>query len=416
MNNSYLLTNATIFDGENEELMEGGHILVADGLIRELGIGKTPSLQSVHVIDCRGLTLMPGLIDAHVHLGAVEVDFGGQSRRLSSSLIAILMTKRLEHFMKMGFTTLRDAGGTDWGFKHAINNGLVMGPDLVLSNRMLSQTGGHGDMRDRGESATQGHDCSTHGMIFRIADGISEVRQAVREQVRLGADFIKVMASGGAASPTDKLHQPQFSVEELKIIVEEAEMGGIYVAAHALPPTAILRAVTAGARTIEHGNLLDEESAKAMLDAGTFLIPTVATYVMAARHPERYSHTPESKQKVSDAADGALKSLEIAHRHGISIGSGSDLLGEEIMWLTREFELKSEVLGNYQTLRSATSVNAKAIKRSDIGVIEVGRRADIIGVKGNPLRNIGLLGNSEAISLVMKAGELQIGNIEVQVK
>ena len=407
MTENYLLTNATIFDGENETLIEGGHIYVADGLIRDVGTGKFSSTQSVTSFDCRGLTLLPGLIDAHVHLGAVEVDFGGQARRLSSSLIAILMTKRLEHYMNLGFTTLRDAGGTDWGFRQAIRDELIVGPDLILSNRMISQTGGHGDMRDRGESTAQGHDCSTHGMIFRIADGISEVRQAVREQIRLGADFIKVMASGGAASPTDKLHQPQFSTEELSVIVAEAEMGGVYVAAHALPPSAILRAVAAGARTIEHGNLLDEESAQAMATAGTYLIPTVATYVMAARHPERYNHTAEALEKISDAADGALRSLEIAHRHGVAIGSGSDLLGEEIMWLNREFELKSEVLGNFQTIRSATSVNARAINRSDIGVIEVGRRADIIGVTGNPLKNIGLLGDPEAMALVMKAGKVQ---------
>jgi imidazolonepropionase-like amidohydrolase len=407
MTENYLLSNATIFDGENEMLIEGGHIYVADGIIRDVGPGKFSSTQSVTNFDCRGLTLLPGLIDAHVHLGAVEVDFGGQARRLSSSLIAILMTKRLEHYMNLGFTTLRDAGGTDWGFRQAIRDELIVGPDLILSNRMISQTGGHGDMRDRGESTAQGHDGSTHGMIFRIADGISEVRQAVREQIRLGADFIKVMASGGAASPTDKLHQPQFSIEELSVIVAEAEIGGVYVAAHALPPSAILRAVDAGARTIEHGNLLDEESAQAMAAAGTYLIPTVATYVMAARHPERYNHTTEALEKISDAADGALRSLEIAHRHGVAIGSGSDLLGEEIMWLNREFELKSEVLGNFQTIRSATSVNARAINRSDIGVIEVGRRADIIGVIGNPLKNISLLGDPEAMALVMKAGKVQ---------
>jgi imidazolonepropionase-like amidohydrolase len=407
MTRNYLLTNATIFDGESETLIEGGYIQVTDGIIRDVGTGKFPSSQSMETLDCRDLTLMPGLIDAHVHLGAVEVDFGGQARRLSSSLMAILMTKRLEHYMTLGFTTLRDAGGADWGFRQAIQDGLIVGPDLILSNRMISQTGGHGDMRDRGESTVHGHDCSTHGMIFRIADGISEVRQAVREQIRLGADFIKVMASGGAASPTDNLHQPQFSTEELRIIVEEAEMSGVYVAAHALPSSAILRAVAAGARTIEHGNLLDEESAQAMAGAGTYLIPTVATYVMAARHPERYNHTLDSREKVTDAAEGALRSLEIAQRHGVAIGSGSDLLGEEIIWLKREFELKSEVLGNYQTIRSATSVNARAIDRSDIGVIEVGRRADIIGVRGNPVKNIGLLGDPEAIALVMKAGGLQ---------
>jgi imidazolonepropionase-like amidohydrolase len=406
MTNNFLLKNVSFFDGLNDGIHENYEIRIADGLIAEISKYPISVPTNLDTLDLKNLTVLPGLIDAHVHIGAVEVDFGSQARRLSSSLIAIQMLKRLEYLLDRGFTTARDAGGCDWGFKHAVAESLVRGPELMISNRMISQTGGHGDMRDRGESKPVGHDCSSHGMIFRVADGAGDVRRAVREQIRLGADFIKVMASGGAASPTDKLHQPQFSEEELRIIVEEAHMGGVYVAAHALPAWAISRAVSAGARTIEHGNLLDEQSAIEMAAAGTYLIPTVATYVMASRSLENYDHGAEANQKIIDAAEGALKSIELASKHKVKIGSGSDLLGHEISWLNQEFVLKSEIIGNFQTLKSATSINAEAINRSDIGSIEVGKKADLIAVTGNPLKTIEVLGSAENVQLVMKSGAL----------
>lgn len=406
MSMTHVLTNVLLFDGTGAEPTEGASVVVADGLIQEVHTdGALPPVDGER-IDCGGGTLLPGLIDAHVHIGAVDVYFENQGAKYSSSLMAFLMAQRLRHMLDRGYTTVRDCGGADWGFKRAIDEGMIPGPRIVISNRMLSQTGGHGDMRSRAETqavCSGGHD---FGMVFSIADGVDEVRRAVREQVRMGADFIKVMASGGAASPTDKLDRAQYSGEELRIIVEEAEMAGVYVAAHALPAVAIARAVEAGARTIEHGNFLDDESASLMARHGTFLVPTVATYVMASRHPERYDYPPEITEKVNSAAKAALHSLEIAARNGVRMGSGSDLLGEEISWLNHELELKAEVLGAAETLRCATSGNAELLGRDDIGVIEPGRRADLLVVDGNPLDGIAVLGSPGAVRLVMKDGHL----------
>jgi imidazolonepropionase-like amidohydrolase len=403
---TFVLIDALLFDGVASELSEGVSVVVADGHIREVHTdGAVPSVEGTR-IPCHGRTILPGLIDAHVHIGAVEVYFENQARQHPASLIAFKMAQRLRHLLNRGYTTVRDCGGADWGFKQALEQGLIAGPRVIISNRMLSQTGGHGDMRTRGETGHDHHSCNGFGMVFSVADGVSEVRRAVREQIRMGADFIKVMASGGAASPTDKIDRAQYSEEELRIIVEEAEMAGAYVAAHALPAVAITRAVAAGARTVEHGNFLDDESAALMAERGTYLVPTVATYVMADRHSERYDYTPEIAEKVSSAAKGALHSLEIADRHGVLIGSGSDLLGEEISWLNHELELKADVLGAASTLRAATSVNAELIGRDDIGVVEPGRRADLIVVDGNPLENVGVLGRPAGPDLVMQDGRI----------
>lgn len=406
MPETLLLCNALLLDGRGGDPVEGATVVVADGLIREVhAAGVTPTATGTR-IDCSGRTLMPGLIDAHVHIGALDVSFENQSRKYPRSLMAFKMAQRLRHLLDLGYTTVRDTGGTDWGFKKAVDDGLIPGPRVIISNRMLSQTGGHGDMRDRGEPGGDPHDHGDFGMVFAVADGITEVRRAVREQVRMGADFIKVMASGGAASPTDKLDRPQYSPDELRTIVEEAESAGVYVAAHALPSIAIRRAVAAGARTIEHGNFLDDVAAKEMVQAGAYLVPTVATYVMASRHPERYDYPAEITEKVNRAAAGALESLEVAARNGVLIGSGSDLLGEEIAWLNRELELKAEVLGASRALLAATSGNADLLGRDDLGVIEPGRRGDLLAVVGNPAEDISTLGRPGAVQLVVKDGRI----------
>lgn len=406
MTQTLIVTAATMYDGQTPELSEGVSIVLADGLVQEIHTDGAKPTVSGRQLDAGDGTLIPGLIDAHVHIGAVEVDFGRQAGVHPSSLIAFMMARRLRHLLDRGYTTVRDCGGADWGFKQAVDQGLIPGPRIIISNRMLSQTGGHGDMRTRAQ--TEEH-CDNHGqfgMVFSIADGVSEVRRAVREQVRMGADFVKVMASGGAASPTDKLDRAQYSEEELRIIVEEAEMAGIYVAAHAIPAISIERAVRAGARTIEHGNFLDDATAELMARHGTYLVPTIATYVMASRHPERYDDPPEVTAKVNAAAEAALRALEAAHRAGVVIGSGSDLLGEEIAWLNQEHHLKAEVLGAPAAVHAATGANAQVLGRDDIGVLATGRCADLVAVASNPLDDVAVLGDEAGVQLVIKDGDV----------
>lgn len=406
MNQAYVVSGATLIDGTESEPVEGVSIVIAEGVIQEIHTdGRVPN-SSGHRIDCSGRTLMPGLIDAHVHIGAVSVDVVHQTAAYPSSLIALMMAKRLRKFLDLGYTTVRDCGGTDWGFKQAVEQGLIPGPRIIISNGILSQTGGHADFRTRAQTGDLCGQDAHFGIVNVIADGISEVRRAVREQVRLGADFIKVMASGGAASPNDKLDHAQYSAEELRVMVDEAQMAGVYVAAHALPAIAIEQAVRSGVRTIEHGNFLTDSVATLMADRGTYLIPTVSAYILSSRHPERSHLTPEMRDKISSAAQAAMGSLEIAARNGVRMGSGSDLLGDDISWLNRELEFKAEVLGAATSLRMATGGNAEVLGRDDIGVIAPGRRADLVAVEGDPLTDISILGDVSTIHLVMKDGEV----------
>ncbi len=405
MTTSFVLRNATLFDGVTPEPREGATVVVADGLIQEVSFQPVTPPSGATVWDCAGLTLMPGLIDAHVHLGAVDVAFGTQHHRYAASHIAYLMADRARQMLRRGYTTVRDAGGADWGLRQAIDDGLIPGPRLQISHRILSQTGGHGDMRARAEDSECRHSHADFGMVFSIADGPDAVRRAVREQVRKGVDFIKVMASGGAASPTDKLECSQYSREELAVIVEEAEMGGVYVAAHALPAAAIARCVEAGARSIEHGNFLDRPTAELMASRGTWLVPTMATYVMASRHPEKYDDPPEITAKIKSAADGAIAALEAAVAAGVNIASGSDLLGDEMSWINHEHEIKATVMGHGPALLAATSRSAEMLGLGDVtGRIAPGLSADLLCVTGDPLADVAVLGAPGALRLVMAQG------------
>ncbi len=410
MSDVLVLKNALVVDGTDAQPREGATIVVSGDRIEEIteGGGRAPA--DSRVIDCAGAAVIPGLIDAHVHIGATDVDFGTQHRRKPGSLIALEMADRLRHLLARGYTTVRDCGGADWGFKQAVASGLAAGPDLVICGAILSQTGGHGDMRQRAELDDALCRHPSFGMVFAIADGEAEVRRAVREQIRRGADFIKVMASGGAASPTDKLDCAQYSPDELALIVEEAARADTYVAAHALPKVAILQAIRAGARTIEHGNFLDDETAIEMASRGCALIPTVATYVEAAKNPSKYSDPPEVVAKIGRAAEGALKAVEAAYRAGVTVGSGSDLLGDEIAWIGLEHRYRSDIVGAASTIRAATSVNAQILGLSDIGVIEAGRRADLVVIAGNPLDDISLLGDPAKVVAVIKSGQIVVSS------
>ena len=202
--------------------MRAGIGVVEGERIKEIPLqGTNPTGRYDTVFDCAGMTLMPGLTDAHVHIGAVDVNILDQHREHPSNLVALMMARTLEDTLQQGFTTVRDAGGTDWSFKAAIQRGIVEGPRLLVSDRPLSQTGGHGDWRRATETQPPEIFCPTAGMRSVVCDGADAVRRAAREQLRLGADQIKVMASGGAMSPADELAATQYTLEELRAAVEE---------------------------------------------------------------------------------------------------------------------------------------------------------------------------------------------------
>ena len=317
-----LLTHALLIDGTGREPVEGAAVVVEGRLIKDVvpsgRVGPLPG--SVTTLDLEGRTLMPGLIDAHVHVAAVEGNTAEQHRVHPPSLIVAKALRRIEQCLAQGFTTVRDAGGADYGLREAVASGLYPGPRLLISGRVLSQTGGHGDKRRPAEwSAPLDGDI---GMLAVIADGVDEVRRAVREQLRHDVDQIKVMASGGAMSPGDELDTTQYSVEELRAAVEEARAAGTYVLAHAYSAAAVRRALEAGVRSIEHGNLIDADAARAIRDAGAYLVPTMATYEVIAREGARYGIGAHQLRKIQQARDRSVEGLTHAYRAGCKIGFG----------------------------------------------------------------------------------------------
>jgi imidazolonepropionase-like amidohydrolase len=366
--------------------------------------GKVGPLRGhVETLDLKGRTLMPGLTDAHVHMCAVEGNTAEQHRHHPPSLIAAKTLRRIEQALQQGFTTVRDAGGADYGFREAVASGLYPGPRLLVSGRALSQTGGHGDKRRRAEWI-EPVDCCL-GMVGVIADGPDEVRKAAREQLRHDVDQIKIMASGGAMSPSDELDTTQYTVDEMRAAVEEARAVGKYVLAHAYSGSAIRAALQAGVRCIEHGNLLDEAGAREIRKAGAYLVPTMVTYEAIWREGKTHGVSEHQLQKINAARELSVEGLTQAYRAGCKIGSGSDLLGDMQAQRTVELELKAQVMKPMEVLLSATRVNAEIFRMEDrIGSVEPGKYADLLVVKGNPLQDLRVFQNQDNLHLIMKGG------------
>src|SRR5215472_11053841 len=400
-----VFTNAFLIDCTGADPVDGATVVVEDDRIKEIRAKGSPGPLPgpVTTIDCAGATLMPGLTDAHVHICAVTENITDQHRFYPPSYIAARAMKRAEECLMQGFTTVRDAGGADYGFRMALEEGHFPGPRLLVSGRYISQTGGHGDKRRRAEWIDPVGCCV--GMIGSIADGVDEVRKAAREQLRRDVDQIKIMASGGAMSPSDELDTTQYTVAEMRAAVEEAQAVGKYVLSHAYSDSAVRRAIEAGVRSIEHGNLIREGAAKAIKEAGAFIVPTMVTYEAIYREGKRYGIGDHQVQKIDLARQQSVQGLTYAYRAGCKIGSGSDLLGDMMVQRTVEFELKAQVMKPMEVLLSATKVNAALFRMSDrIGTVEPGKYADLIVVAGDPLRNLRVFQIQDNLKVIMKGG------------
>jgi imidazolonepropionase-like amidohydrolase len=396
--------NFEMLDPEAGEL-RGGHELVVEGdTIREVS-AKPIKLAEARVIDCGKRTLMPGLIDSHVHVVLSEV-----ALRNLESVPLTLMTARAAGLMRgmldRGFTSVRDTGGADWGLKEATDKWLLPGPRLFIAGRAIGPTGGHSDGRRRTDLGARCQCCNAMAFSMGIADGVTEVRRAVREEMRQGCDQVKIMMSGGVASPYDPLDSLQFSVGEVEAAVEEAHAFGRYVCAHAYTPQAITRAAHAGVRTIEHGNLIDDASAKLMADKGMFLVANLVTYVEMKKRAAEYGMSPDMLAKNDLVIEGAFKSLEICKRHGIPVAYGTDLLGQLQVAQSDEFTLRAQVLSPAEIIRSATTVGAEVVRMAGkLGCLTPGAFADLLVVDGNPLEDLKLFGEQgRHLSVIMKGG------------
>lgn len=401
---SFLLHGGQLLDPRRDALVDGAEVLVEGDRIKEVA-DRPIAASAATRINLKGRTLMPGLIDAHIHLFLAEVNLH-LLQGVPLTLLAAKGSALAKAMLMRGFTTVRDTGGADFGMKAALESGLFQGPRLYISGAPISQTGGHADFRHRTQTAYECPCCSGLAYVARIADGVPEVIKSVRDELRKGADQIKIMVSGGVASQADPLESLQFRVDEIEAAVEEATRWGTYVCAHAYSAEAIRRAVDAGVRTIEHGNLIDAPTAQLMAKRGAFLVPTLIAYDALRRRGPEYGLSQYSLEKNEIVLEAGLRSLELARTAGVKIGFGSDLLGQLQNDHCREFLLRAEIMSPAEIIRSATLVNAEILRQSGrIGEIAPGAFADLLVIDGDPLRDLGLFQDQGAhIPGIMKGG------------
>ncbi|MEV4564452.1 amidohydrolase family protein [Nonomuraea sp. NPDC049419] len=397
---SLLLRNALLLDVETGEYAEAD-LRCAGGRIAETGRGLGAP-DGTRVIDVAGARVVPGLIDAHVHVTASSADLGSL-RSLPPSYVTAHTARIMGDMLSRGFTTVRDASGADFGLADAQAEGLIRGPRLLFCGKGLSQTGGHADFRGRGEHLTDDHPCCAG--VGRVADGVDAVRAAARDELRKGAHHIKVMASGGVASPTDRIDSTQYSMDELRAAVEEAEAANRYVAAHAYTARAVNRALEAGVRSIEHGNLIDDSSVELFLRHDAFLVPTLVTY-WALKEEGRDFGLPESSwRKVDEVLEAGIVALERAARGGVRLAYGTDLLGGMHRHQNQEFRLRAEVQSPLDVLRAATTGAAELVGLTgELGTLAVGAHADLLVLDGDPLEDVGVLADPKHIRHVVQSG------------
>ncbi|WP_199439319.1 metal-dependent hydrolase family protein [Umezawaea beigongshangensis] len=396
---SLLVRNARVLDPVSGDYSEGD-LRCEDGRVVEAGPGL--SAPDARVLDVAGAVVVPGLVDAHVHVTAATADLAALTR-FAPSYVAAHSARTMGQMLDRGFTTVRDASGADHGLADAQAEGLIRGPRLLFCGKGLSQTGGHGDVRGPGANALEDHRCCAG--LGRVADGVDAVRAAARDELRKGAHHIKIMAGGGVSSPTDRIDSTQYSVDELRAIVQETEAANRYAAAHAYTARAINRALEAGVRSIEHGNLLDDSSVELFLAHDAFLVPTLVTY-WALKEEGRDFGLPEgSWRKVDDVLTAGLEGLERAARGGVKLAYGSDLLGGMHRHQSHEFRLRREVQDAIDVIRAAT-VNAAELLglTGEIGTLEPGAHADLLVLDGDPLEDIGVLADPRRLRRVVQAG------------
>jgi imidazolonepropionase-like amidohydrolase len=398
-----IFENATLFDGVSETLTVPAFVLVEGNEIRE--VSSEPIIaKGTESIDCAGDFLMPGLIDNHVHIYTESLKIGPPEPPITYR--AQYAQKFLRHILSCGFTTVRDVAGGDHGMAMALRDRFFEGPRFFYGGLCLTQTGGHGDLRPMSQPTDLTACGAEHNVLAVHADGVDECIKATREELRKGASHIKIMGSGGVLSPNDPLERCQYSEAEIRAIVQECTRHGAYVCAHCHPAEAIRRCVDYGVRSIEHGTLIDEETAAFVAERGAYIVPTLSVVFALMEDGLQLGLAEVSRQKLLKVHSSALKGLEIMKKAGVRIGFGTDLLGEQHTRRGLEFTLRREVLSAFEILHSATAVNAEILQmQGRLGIIKKGALADLLLVKGNPLRDINLLAsNGEHITHIMIDG------------
>ena len=403
-----VLENARIFDGVLADCQTGMSVLIEGDTIREVSDRPIRS-PDARRIDVAGKTLMPGLIDLHIHAYFSDLNAQVVDRRDAPYRTAHA-ARMLGHALDCGFTTVRDVGGGDYSLACAIADGLIRAPRFFYAGKALSMTGGHADMRLPEESQhTHGYcSCGATNFAGVVVDGVDECLKAAREELRRGAHCIKIMASGGVMSPTDPIWMNQFCEEEIRTVVRECAERRTYVSAHCHPVSAIRRSIDFGVRCIEHATLIDAPTAEYVAANGGYVVPTMAVIFATMEVGARLGTPPESLEKFKIAREMAISGLDHMRTAGVKLGYGTDLLGATYEQQCREFRLRAEVFTPLELLRQATSTGAEILmQQGRLGCVKTGALADLIVIDGDPLADIGLLAaDGHKVDLVMRGGDI----------
>lgn len=403
-----LLHDARLIDGSGAAPLEHVDVLVRDGTIEQVGPG-IPAPEGARVVELGGRTLLPGFIDAHVHLGfSPPANYAqGVVDGLRGNLAdqALLGARNARDTLMAGFTTVRNVGGSlaDRALRDAIAKGLVPGPRMLVANYSIGITGGHCD-----HTNSMGPDVMPHMQDYRhgVADGPEEVRKAVRYQIKHGADVIKVCATGGVMSQGDAVGSPQLDADELRAAVRAATRAERKVAAHAHGNEGIREAVQAGVHSIEHGSILDPQTVRMMVERGTFLVPTVYVARAVEQQADAGALSEDSARKAREIAPKMRASFKLAYDGGVKIALGSDAgvfaHGEN----GREFGTMVDLgMKPMDAIVAGTSRAAELLGLADVGQVKAGMRADLVVVDGDPLQDVRVL---ESPAMVMKGGVIHL--------
>jgi imidazolonepropionase-like amidohydrolase len=407
--NVLVLRDGRVCDVEAQQVVAGQDLVVAEGRIQQVG-ERLPAPEGAVEIDLHGRHVTPGLIDAHVHVTAGSADLALQAED-SPFYVAAQTSAHLRGMLRRGFTTVRDVGGADFGIARAVRDRLWKGPKVHFGGKALSPTGGHADLRGPGRQVLDDHVCCAG--IGVVCDGVDAVRRAARDQLRTGADHIKIMLSGGVASPTDRIDSLQFSADEVSAVVEEAANANRYVTGHAYTAAAVNRGLRLGVWCIEHGNLIDDESVELFVEKGAYLVPTLVTYEYLRSEGASAGLPVESQEKVGVVLDAGLEALERAWRGGVKVAFGTDLLGTMQVHQSEEFRIRGRVQPAAEVLRAATLVGADLLGLAgEAGVVSEDAVADLLVVDGNPLEDAEVLAQPErSLRAVIQDGRVVVDRL-----
>lgn len=413
-----LIQNVNVWNGIEETLQSNYDVLVVDNLIQKVD-QNIPATDGATLIDGKGKTLIPGLSDAHVHLA---MTLGIRELRNSAHWMytSARAVKAAENFLLLGFTTVRDVGGPVIGLKRAIDEGIVEGPRIYPSGAFISQTSGHGDLRNPTEPHHYWSDAALHPMDAQgwsfVVDGVAEVLKASRENLKNGATQLKVMAGGGVGSDFDPIHSVQFTTEELQAAVQAAKDWDTYVTVHVYNTKGIMRALNAGVKCIEHGHLINEEAMQLLKEKEAWLVPQ--SWWTMRPEPDPATTPAHRIKKMQQVKSGAVQEMELAKKYKVNIAYGTDAFGPvggEHSALM-EFTSRKRWFTSLEILKQATSENARLFALSgkinpytegQLGVIQKGAYADLLIYEGNPLEDVEVIVNyKENLKLIMKDGKI----------